>query len=183
MHCRGDSVGGLKDGGGSFLFADCGKVFRKTKGMEMQELNPADGKGNIPQGEFEQRTGGCHMQFGHFFVKIAEGGNGPRAGLDLIEDQECVARVQFLSEKDLEIGADSFRAEIALKNSVKCWIAFEINESHRIKMALAERLERIGFADLSGPSEEERFPTFTLFPLDEIALYETFHGLPFESLI
>ncbi len=77
--------------------------FREGHGTHVEELHPPDGKGQVLQGEFEERPGGNDMQLRAFLEKISQGYDGARAGLDFIQKQEVLPGDNPGIDEDLEL--------------------------------------------------------------------------------
>ncbi|RWX50213.1 hypothetical protein VU01_13631 [Candidatus Electrothrix marina] len=99
MNNFGQFIGGLEllKKGGQLFLADTDQEFLKGHRTKMEILYPADrhGKGMFLQDEFQQGTGSNDVEFRHQLVKIAQGCQDLRSGLDLVKEEQGFAGLNF----------------------------------------------------------------------------------------
>jgi hypothetical protein len=137
--------------------ADSPEILDEAQGPHPERLDPSRRKRDLAKGKLEQRTRGNDMKFRHRFVEVAQSHDRSRASLDLIEEQQVVARLDAPTECDLELQQHAAGIEVTIKYAMQVATALEI-EGHETtgKPAVAEVFDRPRLADLAGATHEER---------------------------
>src|SRR5665647_1241367 len=131
------------------LVADAAQVLGEGHWVQPQVLDPAHGDGDAAQGELEQRTRDDDVQLRDVLEEVAQGDDGARAGLDLVEEEEVASRHDALAEDGLELRQDACCVELPFEEPMEVAAALEVDRAQVIGEApSAEVAYRPGLADL-----------------------------------
>ncbi len=110
------------------LVADAPKVLLESHGAGPQVLHSPDGDRDVRECELEERARGDDMEARQVFVEVAQGDDGSRARLDLVQEEQVPTGNDAHAERRLECGEDGSWVEGSLEEAVEVTPAFEVHD-------------------------------------------------------
>ena len=142
---------------------------------EVEVLDPPDRhrEGVVGERELEQRPGGNHRNLGALLVEVAQGGQRPGRGLDLVEEQDRLPEPPV--DPRLDPGDDPVGVE-AGEGPVEVGVPFEVDFEEGPTGGLRKPPHQRGLADLPGAADHERLAAVLRQPAAQDGFGAALHG-------
>ena len=155
------------------------EVLFKVKGMQRQRGDPADGEGVIlpVDRHAQQAAGGGNVIRRHLLTEIFQRRQRPLAGLNLIEDDERLARQDALPGQGADIAQQPLGDDAVLKILDHLLVRLQVEISGVFKMRPPEFPQDIRLTDLPCAAENQRHPARLFFlPGKQLGFNFSFHS-------
>ena len=148
------------DHGGESRSVHGAEELREGHWPHVQVAHPADRHGDpvVRKGEIEERPRREHRQIAHVLAEVAEGGNGLRHGLDLVEEEQPVRADGTDAGQCLE-DVQQVDGVVAGEGGSNVEVTFEVDFGERTAAPFGEQPHQGGLPHLPGAPEDQRFPT------------------------
>ena len=148
-----DLVGGRRSGldhVGRRLIAGRPEILDERQRPHVQAVDPAHRERVLAKRELEQRAGCHYVQLGQQLMETAQRGDGPRAGLDLVHEEEVAAGDDVGAEDRPQAPEHDGRADVIGERRVCVPPQFEVDVVHVPGERRAAELQHaVGVADLA----------------------------------
>jgi hypothetical protein len=129
---------------------------------------------NVAEGKLQQGACRHDVILPHFHGKIPQLGQGPRTGLDLIQEKQGLPW-HNPSADDFQGAEDSGRIEIFIENRSQIPAFFKIDFDKIPKQWSQKSLDQPSLTHLPCAAEHQRFAMPRVFPREQLFFNQPFH--------
>ena len=159
------------------LVTDGAEELREAHRVEPEVLDPPDGERSLPDRELEQRSRRYDMQLRHLLEERPQRHDRPGACLDLVEEQEVVPGDDATTKRELEVGEDPGRGEVAREHAVEVAPHLQIDrDGSRREPSAREVRDEPCLAHLTSAADEQRPTAGSVRPAREPLCRKPQHG-------
>ena len=149
----------------------------KGQRVDVKQIHHAYGIGlRLRQKRSQQTAGGDHMVFIGLFLEIFQSIQRFRALLDLVENNQCFFRQNFLPGDQGQQFDDPLGIFIGLKDGFQFVFLIKVEVNVAVVIVLSELLHQPGLSHLPGAFQHHRLAVFTGLPC-----YEFLNCIAFQS--
>ena len=151
------------------------QILLKIHRTDPQVAQPTHRHRNVAEGKLQQGACRHDVKLRHFLVKIPQRRQGPRTGLDLIQEKQGLPW-HNPSADDFQGAEDSGRIEIFIENRSQIPAFFKIDFDKILKQRSQKSLDQPSLAHLPCAAEHQRFAMPRVFPREQLFFNQPFHN-------